>query len=85
MGVRKSKVLEKILNNTYRKVRYNVDAYTKSILTGVKQRFHYYFDWKSFNIGFGFTSTNVLSGWKYKLSFDLGFFSCWIYLVPLDY
>lgn len=79
----KSKVIERIAANTYRKVNYSVDACAKLLLSGVRQRFHYYFDWKSFNIGFGFCKTTGISGWKYMLSFDLGFFSCWIYFVSL--
>lgn len=79
----RSKLLEKIAANTYRKVNYCVDSYAKNIISGVKQSFHYYFDWKSFNIGFGICKTTGISGWKYMLSFDIGFFSCWIYFVKL--
>ena len=82
----RSKIIERIkriASNTYRKVNYSVVSYAKLLLSGVRQRFHYYFDWKSFNIGFGFCKTTGLSGWKYMLSFDLGFFSCWIYFVRL--
>jgi hypothetical protein len=57
----RSKVLERIAANTYRKVNYSVDAYAKFILSGIRQRFHYYFDWKSFNIGFGLCQTTVIS------------------------
>jgi len=79
----RSKVIERIAANTYRKVNHSVDAYAKLLLSGDRQRFHYYFDWKSFNIGLGFCKTNGISGWKYMLSFDLGFLSCWIYFVSL--
>jgi hypothetical protein len=79
----RSKVIERIAADTYRKVNYSVDAYAKLLLSGVRQRFHYYFDWKSFNIGFGFCRTTGIAGWKYMLSFDLIFFSCWIYFVRL--
>jgi hypothetical protein len=79
----RSKVMQRIVTNTYRKINYNVEAYRKLILSGTKQRFHYYFNWKSFNVGFGFCKTTGISGWKYMLSFDLGFFSFWIYFIKL--
>lgn len=80
----KSKIIEKISAKTYRKLNFCVDTYSKFILTGIKQRFHYYFDLKSFNIGFGFCKTTGFSGWKYMLSFDLTFFSFWIYFIKID-
>ena len=64
-------------------IDYAISELKKLLLSGVRQRFHYYFDWKSFNIGFGFCKTTEISGWRYMLSFDLGFFSCWIYFVRL--
>lgn len=79
----RSKIMEEVISDTYRKVKFNALAYAKLISLGVRQRFHYYFDWKSFNLGFGFTQTTGMSGWKYMLSFDLGFFSCWIYFVKI--
>jgi hypothetical protein len=79
----RSKVIERIAADTYRKVNYCVDAYAKFLLSGIRQRFNYYFDWKSFNIGIGFCKTTGISGWKYMLSFDIGFFSCWIFLVKM--
>lgn len=81
----RSEVFDRILANTYRKVTHNVDAYFELLKTGVKKRFHYYFDLKSFNIGFGFCRTTGISGWKYMLSFDLGFFCCWIYFVNIEH
>lgn len=79
----RSNIVKKIGAKIYRKVNYNVITYSKFIVSGVKERFHYYFDWKSFNIGFGFGMTSSISGWKYILSFDLGFLSCWFYFVKL--
>ena len=64
----RSKVIERIAATTYRKVNYCVDAYAKLPLSDDRQRFHYYFDWKSFNIGFGLCKTTGISGWKYMLS-----------------
>ena len=63
----RSKVLERIAANTYRKVNYSVEAYAKFILSGIRQRFHYYFDWKSFNIGFGLCKTTGISGVGFTL------------------
>jgi len=77
----RSKILERIAVKTYRKTNYCVDAYAKSIINNKKQRFHYVFSWKSFNIGFGFCKTSGISGWKYMLSFDIMFLSCWIYFI----
>lgn len=80
----RSKILEKVASKAYRKLNFSVDAYTKLILTGIRKRFHYIFDWKSFNIGFGFCKTSGISGWKYMLSFDILFLSCWIYFIKND-
>jgi hypothetical protein len=44
---------------------------------------NYYFDLNSFNIGIGFCKTTGISGWKYMLSFDLGFLSIWVYYVKI--
>lgn len=79
----RSKVLESISAQTYRKAHYCVDAYAKAILNGFKKRAHYYASWSSFNIGFGFCMTTGISGWKYMLSLDLGFLSCWVYFVKI--
>jgi hypothetical protein len=80
----RSRVIERIASNTYRKLFFSIDSYAKLMLTGVRQRFHYYFDWKSVNIGFGFAKTTGISGWRYMISFDLLFFSCWIYFVCVN-
>lgn len=80
----RSKVIERISSNTYRKVNYCVDVYSKMVVKGFKQRFHYYFSWKDFNIGFGFSKTSGISGWRYMLSLDLAFFSCWLYFKKLN-
>lgn len=80
----RSKVIERITSNTYRKVNFCVDVYSKAILSGIKKRIHYYFDWKSFNVGFGFCKTTGVSGWKYMLSLDLGFFCLWIYFIRIN-
>jgi len=55
----------------------------KQIIINIKERFHYYSSWESFSIGIGFCKTTGINGWKYMLSFDLGFFSCWVYFVKL--
>jgi len=75
----RSKVIERIVRRTYRKVDYCVDAYAKLVISGFRQRFHYYFSWTSFNIGIGFCKTSGICGWKYMISFDIAFLSCWIY------
>jgi hypothetical protein len=75
----RSKVFQRIVSNTYRKLDYDVDSYAKMIVSGVRERFRYYFSWDQFNIGFGFGKCSEISGWKYILSLDLGFFSCWCY------
>jgi hypothetical protein len=80
----RSEIVKKIASDTHRKVDYNVKAYIKFVLSGIKQRFHYYLDWESFNIGVGFCKTTGISGWKYMLSLDLGFFGCWVYFVKND-
>lgn len=55
------------------------------ILQAIKQRFHYYFSWKSFNLGFGFGKCEKWVGWEYMLSIDLAFISCWIYFNKIKY
>lgn len=77
----RSSTVKRIINNTYRKSIYDVDAYVGLYIEGIKKRFHYKFSWKDFNIGFGFCKTTGISGWTYRLSVDLGFYSCWIYFV----
>jgi len=77
----RSKVIQRIAANIYRKINYGVDTYAKLLLSGVRERFHYYFSWDQFNIGFGFGKCSGISGWRYILSLDLGFFSCWVYFV----
>lgn len=79
----RSKIFQEVLNNTYRKLSRDVDVYAKRIATGVRERFHYYHDWKAFNLGIGFGKCERWCGWKYVLSFDLTFFSCWIYFVKI--
>jgi hypothetical protein len=75
----KSKTFQNIVDRIYRKLNYCVDSYARMVIENKNRRFNYYFDWKSFNLGFGFCKTTGISGWNYMLSLDLTFFSCWIY------
>ena len=77
----RSSTVKRIINNTYRKSIYDAYASIDAYVEGIKKRFHYKFSWKDFNIGFGFCKTRGTSGWTYRISFDLGFYSCWIYFV----
>ena len=77
----KTKVLERLYSKIRRRTKYNVYAWSIYLLSGARQRFHSYIDWKSFALGIGFTTTNRICGWKYMFSMDLGFFSFWIYFV----
>lgn len=62
----------------------NIRSYIIQRVEKVRERVFYYFDWKSFHLGFGFCKTTELTGWKYMLSFDLGFFSFWIYFSKIN-
>jgi len=77
----KSKVAERIAQRTPRRAKFNVKAYAKLILFGVRQRLHAYFDWKQFNIGIGLCKTTKIAGWKYMLSIDIAQLSLWVYFV----
>jgi len=79
----RSEIAKRLLQNTNRRQVLNVRAYTIQCIENIKRRVFYYFDWKSFSLGFGFCKTTGLTGWKYMLSFDLGFFSFWIYFVNI--
>ena len=74
-----STVVQRIAQRTPRKSRFHVSAYAKMLLSGTRQRFHYYFSWKQFELGLGFCKTTGLSGWKYMFSIELGPLSVWIY------
>jgi hypothetical protein len=76
----RQKVLFKSLN---RRQVLNVRAYIIQRLEKIKKRVYYYFDWKSFSLGVSFCRTTGLTGWKYMLSFDLGFFSFWVYFMEI--
>lgn len=75
----KSTVVQRIAQRTHRKDRFSVHAYAKLALSGMRQRFHYYFSWKQFELGFGFCKTTKLSGWTYMFNIELGPLSVWIY------
>lgn len=77
----RSHIVKKILDSVYRKSIFDAYASIDAYVEGIKKRFHYKFSWKDFNIGFGFCKTRGTSGWTYRISFDLGFYSCWIYFV----
>jgi hypothetical protein len=78
-----SEIFKRILSNTYRKVEFYTHSISDYMITGINKRYRYIFDIKSFNVGLGFCKTTGSCGWKYMLSFDLGFFSCWIFFVEL--
>ena len=53
------------------------------VLKRFNKQFQYYYSWTSFHVGLGFCKTTGFIGWKYMLSFDLGFISIWIYFVKI--
>lgn len=74
---------EATLKSLNKRQALNVRAYVIQRVEKIKKRVYYYFDWKSFSLGLGFCKTTGLTGWKYMLSFDLGFFSFWIYFTEI--
>ena len=53
--------------------------YNREAVKNIVGYINCYFAWNQFKIGIGVSRTNDIPGWKYILSIDLGFFSCWIY------
>jgi hypothetical protein len=44
-----------------------------------QNQFNYYWDWNDFSVGFSIAKPNSITGYKYYIGLDLGFFSMWYY------
>lgn len=66
-----------------RSVKHCLNHYFKALESWIKDHVHACLDFNSLNLGLGFGKTTGISGFKYMLSVDLFFLSCWIYFVKI--